>query len=87
MNLQAGLKCLFDATKDRHEYFRWIDCIEKLCKKLKDYARGIINYQKKEMIPLKDEETKFYEEQEVCHICKTEFCFDKNNKKGIKKTP
>ena len=30
----------------------------------------IVNYEKKEMIPLTDEETEFYEKQKVCHICK-----------------
>ena len=32
------------------------------------------------MIPLTDEENKFYEEQKVCHICKKEFCYDNNEK-------
>ena len=29
----------------------------------------IINYEKKEMIPLTKEENKSYKEQEACHIC------------------
>ena len=36
------------------------------------------------MIPLTDSENKFYEEQEVCHICQKEFCYDKNEKKKFK---
>ena len=36
------------------------------------------------MIPLIDNENKFYEEQEKCHICQKEFCYDKNDKKKIK---
>ena len=32
---------------------------------------------KKEMIPLTDEETKSYEKQKVCPICKKEFSTDK----------
>ena len=32
------------------------------------------------MIPLTDEETEFYENQKVCHICKKEFSTDKNDK-------
>ena len=35
------------------------------------------------MILLTDSENKFHEEQEVCHICKKEFCYDKNEKKQI----
>ena len=33
------------------------------------------------MIPLTDNENESYEEQEKCHICQKEFCYDKNNKK------
>ena len=33
------------------------------------------------MIPLTDNENKFYNEQEECHICQKEFCYDKNEKK------
>ena len=39
----------------------------------------IINYEKKEMIPLTDEEKESYENQEFCHICKEEFCTDEDN--------
>ena len=41
---------------------------EELCKELKDHALKIINYEKKEMIPLPEEENKSYGEQGVCHI-------------------
>ena len=40
-----------------------------------------INYEKKEMIPLTDEEKKSYENQEICHTCQQEFCADEKNKK------
>ena len=40
----------------------------------------IINYEKKEMIPLTKEENNFYNEQEICYICKEKFCMDKDNK-------
>ena len=36
------------------------------------------------MIPLTDKENKFYEEQEKCHICQKEFCYDKNEKMKFK---
>ena len=56
--------------------------MEKFCKDLKENAIEIINYEKKEMIPLTDEETEFYEKQKVCHICKKEFNTNKNNLKS-----
>ena len=52
-----------------------------MCTKLKQPAMKIINYEKKEMIPLTKEENKSYEEQESCHICERKFCTDKDNKR------
>ena len=44
----------------------------------------IINYEKKEMIPLTDEETKFYEKQKVCYICEKKISTDKNDENTFK---
>ena len=43
----------------------------------------IINYEKKEMIPLTYEENKSYKEQEACHICEEKFCVDKDDENYI----
>ena len=59
--------------------------MERLCKNLKEHASKIINYEKKEMIPLANEENKSYEKQKVCYICKKEFSNNDNDKKYIKK--
>ena len=67
-------KCLFDATKNKLDYYRGIDCIKMLHKKLKNHALKIINYENEELIPL-SEENKSYEEQEACHICKKNLSF------------
>ena len=40
-------RCSFDSTKNKLDYYRGIDCIKALCKKLKDHALKIINYEKK----------------------------------------
>ena len=82
-------KSSFDKTGDKIDYYRGKDCIEKLCKKLKDHAMKIINYEEKEMIPLTDEENKSYEGQESCHIYKGKFCTDEDdenykNRKKVK---
>ena len=37
-------KCSFDATKNKLDNYRGIDCIKMFCKKLKDHALKIINY-------------------------------------------
>ena len=60
------------------------NCMEMFCKDLKNQAMKIINYEKKEMIPLADKETEYHEKQKVCYICEKEFCFAKNNKNEFK---
>ena len=72
-------KCSFDKAQNKLDYYRGRDCIEKLCKKLNEHAMKIINYEKKEMMPLTDEENRSYEEQEVCHTCKKKFCMDEHD--------
>ena len=54
------------------------------CKDLKDQAMKIINYEKKEMIPLTDKEKETHENQKNCYICEKEFCTDENKKKNLK---
>ena len=58
--------------------------MEKFCKDIRDQAMKIINFEKKEMIPLTNEEKKSYENQKICHICEIEFCTDKNDEKEFK---
>ena len=41
----------------------------------------IINFEEKEMIPLTDYKTKYYEKQKYCHICKGKFCTNENDEK------
>ena len=54
--------------------------MEMFCKHLRDQAIKIVDYGKKEMIPLTDEEIEFYEKQKLCQICEKEFSNDKNDK-------
>ena len=61
--------CSFDNTKNKCYFYRAKDCIEKLCKDLKELGTEIINFKKKEMIPLTNKEIKSYEKQKVCYIC------------------
>ena len=55
------------------------------CRDLRDQAMKTINYEKKEMIPLTNEEEEgSYENQDICYTCEKEFCTNKNNKKEFK---
>ena len=46
---------------------------------------NIINHEKKDIIPLSNEEKESYENQQICHICEEEFCINKNKKEFKKK--
>ena len=48
---------------------------------LRELATKIINYEKKEMIPLTKKEEKKHNKQKVCYICKKGFSTDDSNKK------
>ena len=74
----------FDSKENKHNFYRGRDCIEKFCKNLKELGTEIINYEEKDIIPLTDKKSKFYEEQKECHICHKEFCYDKNEKTKFK---
>ena len=77
--------CSFDKSKNERKYYRVEECMKIFCKDLKDQSMKIISHEKKEMIPLNDEEKESYENQEVCYICKKEFCIDEEDKKKFKK--
>ena len=76
--------CSFDKTKNKLDYYRGDDCMKKFCKDLREHATKIINYKKKDMIPLTKKEEKHHNKQIVCYICKKEFNTDDNDKKHHK---
>ena len=74
--------CSFDKSKNKLNYYRDKDCLKKFCKDLREHATKIINYEKKDMIPLTKKEEENYNNRKVCYICKKEF--DKSDKKHHK---
>ena len=68
--------CSFDKTKNKLDYYRGDNCMKKFCKDIRKHATKIINYEKKDMIPLTKKEEKNRNKQEVCYICKKEFNTD-----------
>ena len=54
-----GLISSFDSKENKDNLYRGEDCMEKFCKDLRNQAMKIINYEKKEMIPLTDNEIGF----------------------------
>ena len=57
--------CSFDSTKNKLGCYRGKDCMERFCKDLKEHTTKIMNYEKKEMIPLPDEENKSYKKEKI----------------------
>ena len=49
-------QCSFDTTKNKLDYYRGKNCMKNFCLDLKEHATKIVNYKKKEMIPLTKEE-------------------------------
>ena len=58
--------------------------MKRFCKDLRDQATKIINYEKKDMIPLTNKEEESYKKNEICYICEKEFCTYDNDKKHHK---
>ena len=75
--------CSFYTTKNKFDCYRGKNCMKNFCINLKEHATKIINYEKKDMIPLTKEEIKIHREQKVCYIYKTRFSTDddSDNKK------
>ena len=78
--------CSFDTTKNKFDYYRDKNCMKIFCLDLREHATKIINYEKKEMIPLTKEEEKKHNKQKVCLIHKKGFSTDDVNKKYHKVT-
>ena len=47
--------------------------MKRFCKDLKDHATKIIDFKKKDMIPLTKDEKDNYNKENICHICKKDF--------------
>ena len=60
-----SLVFLFDATRNKHDFYRERDRIENFCKDLKELAMEIINYEEKNLIPLTDKEKKKWKSRRV----------------------
>ena len=73
--------CSFDKSKNEWNYYRGKDCTEMFCKDLRYQAIKIMNYEKKELIPLTNEREESYEKQKICYICEKEFNTGKKYRK------
>ena len=70
--------CSFDTTKNKFGCYRGM---KNFCLDLGEHVKKIIDYEKKEMIPLTKKEEKMHKKEKVCYIRKQKFSTDDNNKK------
>ena len=73
--------CSFDTTKNKFYCYRGKNCMKNFCLDLGEHVKKIINYEKKEMIPLTKKEEKMQKKEKFCYIRKEKFSTDDNNKK------
>ena len=62
-------------------YYRGEDCIQKLCKELREKATDLFNTEKIPMTPLTPEQKKKHSDSDTCFICQGEFNSNKKSKK------
>ena len=74
-------QCSFDTTETKLDYNRGENCMKIFCLVLRENATKIINYEKKEMIPLIKEGKRAHRASRRCYISKKKFRTDDNNKK------
>ena len=55
--------CSFDTAKNKLDCYGGEDCMKEFCNVLKKHAKKIINYEKKDMIPLTNEEKNIHRRQ------------------------
>ena len=61
--------CYFNVSKNKLNYYRKDDCMNKFCKDLGEHVTKIINYEKKKMIPLTTKEKIYHNKQKICYVC------------------
>ena len=57
----------FDGIENKHDEYKGEDCKQKFCESLREYAMKIINFDKKKIKPLTNEEYELYLNQINCH--------------------
>ena len=59
----------FDHLKNKHTLYRGKSCVKKFCTSLREHAKNIIDFEKKEMLLLTKEELKSHQDAKICYAC------------------
>ena len=60
---------IFHNIKSKHTLYRGEDCMKQFCSSLRKYVTNVINFEKKEMLPLTKEKLKLHQDAKICYIC------------------
>ena len=73
------IHCPIDRSRKKSDSYGDIDCMKKFCADLKKHAVEMINYEKKDMLSLTNEEIESCSNQKVCNICKKFYGVDESD--------
>ena len=59
----------FDHIENKHTSYHGKDCMKKFCPSLREHTKYIIDFEKKKMLPLTEEELKSHQGAKICYIC------------------
>ena len=62
------ISCGFSVWQYKHNVYIAVDCMKKFRESLSEHAMKIINFEKKNIIQLKNEQQELYEKTKVCCI-------------------
>ena len=75
----------FDAIENNYNKYRNEDSMKKFCEFLREHAMKIINFEKKKIKRLTNEQQEWHEKTNICYNCKKKFEYkytkDKNHRK------
>ena len=63
----------FRSTRSNHDVYRGKDYMKKFCEFLREHAMKIINFKKKKLKLLTEEQQESCENAKICYICKEKF--------------
>ena len=59
----------FDHIENKHTLYRGKGCIKRFCSSLREHTKNIMDFEKKNILPLTKEELKSHQDAKVCYIC------------------
>ena len=58
----------FDGIEKKHDVYRGKGCLKKFCKSLREHAMKIKYFEKKKIIPLRNEQQELNEKEKIYYI-------------------